>query len=132
MALLKPGQRVDLIRAASQDLARRSWDDVWLILGQFKVPHHTWHWDSLYEFSTQALIETTDAQLQELYAYLVGEQQEHSNEITPWTAEGLRLFVNHLATHHVMIGQVAEHMAEFGVECFVAHRDIAPSREVAV
>lgn len=46
-----------------------------------------------------------------------------------WTEHYVKLFISHIAAHKALAGSVSAELAGFGVDGFVAHDDINPSRE---
>jgi hypothetical protein len=49
-------------------------------------------------------------------------------EVPPWHGGMLRLFLSHVSAQREFAGDLKEHLARHGIELFVAHADIAPSR----
>jgi hypothetical protein len=45
-----------------------------------------------------------------------------------WPADGYRVFLSHKATAKTGVVALAERLADLGVSCFVAHKDIRPTR----
>lgn len=66
----------------------------------------------------------------DLHAYLTGEAVSNTSQ-TPgaWSGSGVRLFFSHLATHKAVVSDVVTALSNFGIEAFVAHEDIEPTKE---
>jgi hypothetical protein len=52
-----------------------------------------------------------------------------SSEHGPWATDFFRIFVSHTYEYHKRVGLFKRLLEDKGVECFVAHADIAPSSE---
>jgi hypothetical protein len=72
---------------------------------------------------TLSPLDTTDS--------IQGEQlTPSSNEIERiWSGGKFRLFLSHLAVHKVEVSKLKIHLKNLGVDAFVAHEDIEPSKE---
>lgn len=74
--------------------------------------------------------DAADEELGPLHTFLVQQATgAPASGQSPWKSEKLRLFCSHLAEQKSIVGQVANHLALLGVEPFVAHDSIEPSKE---
>jgi hypothetical protein len=60
-------------------------------------------------------------------ASFVRDLDQRASEI--WTADRIRVFVSHTATHRAEAGEFAKVLDRFAYSCFVAHDAIEPTRE---
>jgi hypothetical protein len=74
--------------------------------------------------------EGSDDKLRALHYYLTGQLSEGRYGASPWQGDRLRLFLSHLSTQQVFVSDVRDELAKFGIESFVAHEAIKPSREL--
>lgn len=51
------------------------------------------------------------------------------NDDTMWRPGYFRLFISHVTTYKVSASNLKKDLAFFGIDCFVAHEDITPSKE---
>jgi hypothetical protein len=130
---LSPAQRIPLIREAATLLDKQEWDDIDLVLGQFALPTSDYDVPNTKSaYVIQMIREATDASLTALHEYLVGEAGGSVGlGRGPWTGDRLRVFCSHLAAHKQVVGEVGDQLARFGVEPFIAHDAIEPSKEWA-
>lgn len=130
---LTPSERIALIRECATLLDKQDWTEVDLVLGQFGLPTSDYDVpETKAAYVIQMVKDAADESLSSLHGFLVDEAGGSGHPGRgPWTGENLRLFCSHLATQKHIVGQVREDLARFGVEAFVAHDSIEPSKEWA-
>ncbi|WP_029137362.1 toll/interleukin-1 receptor domain-containing protein [Nakamurella lactea] len=130
---LSPSERIPLIRECATLLDKQDWAEVDLVLGQFGLPTSDYDLpETKAAYVIQMIQNAGDEPLAALHRFLVDEAVGSGHPGRgPWTSENLRLFCSHLAAHKNVVGQVREELARFGVEGFVAHDSIEPSKEWA-
>lgn len=128
---LTPPQRIPLIRESATLLDKQEWDEIDLVLGQFGLPTSDYDVPNTKSaYVIQMIKDASDQSLTDLHSYLVGEASgAPATGSGPWSGEKLRLFASHLAKHKDIVGAVGTQLSYFGVEAFVAHDAIEPSRE---
>ncbi|HMJ34823.1 MAG TPA: toll/interleukin-1 receptor domain-containing protein [Baekduia sp.] len=76
-----------------------------------------------------------DGPLAALHAHLHPGEADPSaplpgvDDAGPWSEGTLRVFVSHTTANKEVAGKLRDWMARVGIECFVAHTDIEPTRE---
>ena len=130
---MKPGERVDLLKTLAERLAEREWDDIDLILRQFGFTWSTeWEGDGgKVAYSRHHLEGGSDEALSALNEYLFGKEQGASPQAGShlWKPGYFRLFLTHVSTQKNMVSGVKGELANYGVDGFVAHEDIDPTKE---
>ena len=128
---LTPGQRITLIRECATLLDKEEWADIDLILGQHDLPiSDDWQGGSARRDYVIAMIQhADDDKLQGLHEYLTSESDNSDPGQSPFKSERLRVFFSHLAAHRELVGETARALGRYGVDAFVAHDDIEPSKE---
>lgn len=129
---LTPGERITLIRESATLLDKQEWDIVDLILQQHRMPVTEPWTDTKTAYVVQMIKDADDKVLEELHTYLTSETvgdmiADHS----PWTGDRLRLFCSHSARFRVQVGEIGDALSRFGIEPFIAHDAIEPSKEWA-
>jgi len=130
---MKPGERVDLLKTLAGGLAEREWDDIDLILRQFGFSwSNEWegHGDKV-EYCRNHLEGGSDEALSALNEYLFGKNQGTSPLAGShlWTPGYFRLFLSHVSAQKNMVSSVKSEIEKYGVDGFVAHEDIDPTKE---
>ena len=109
-----------------------------MILGQFGID--TYDLDGSWQgepdeptYILQQLGKSSDDALTGLHTFLVGDDAEPETDPSagPWRTDlSARVFLSHQHANRFFVGQVKTLLADrFGVDAFVAHDDIAPSKE---
>jgi hypothetical protein len=126
---LSPGDRIDLIRECATLMANREWSEIDLILSVHKAPTaYSWQGEQ-HGYVVEMLKDTDDAVLNGVHEYLTRRSDSSRPGQSPWSSNRLRLFCSHLATHRAEVGEVAHWLNAFGIDSFVAHDSIEPSKE---
>jgi hypothetical protein len=130
---MKIGQRINIIRKSATRLAELNFSESDLILRQFGFPwSDSWQGDAS-AYYLKMLEGGDDKALLDLFEYffpsdaLPDINQEESKSI--WSENTLRLFLSHSSTKKLIVTQIKKELKEYGIECFIAHEDIMPTKE---
>jgi len=129
---LTPAQRITMIRECSTLLDKQSWNDIDLVLEQHGIgTSDYWQGDADdHSGYVQAMIkDTADDALETLHSYLQAESGSGVPGDSLFQGEGVRVFFSHVAVKRDLVGAVSRSLSIFGVQAFVAHDDIQPSKE---
>ena len=128
--LLTPSTRITLIQEIAHRLATSDWALIDLTLGQFGLPSNdTWNGDKS-SYVVEKAKGAEDAVLIELGLHVGYEVSSRPQlEPTSWRKDCFRLFLSHLSEERRYAGELQEELFQFGVSCFVAHKDIEPTKE---
>lgn len=123
-------ERIEILKDVARRLSERDWMEIDLILRQFEQPvEYEWH-GSEYSYCLNMMDNIQDELLLELYDYLGGNSPDVVHERGgPWKPGWFRLFLSHLSAEKIFVGQIKLVLAKYGIDGFVAHADIEPSRE---
>ena len=116
-------------------LAGMSTPDRNLTLRQFGFPtNHQAAGESSYEYAIQELESAEDGALLELHSHLYPDDAPIENVSDdglrgPWEAGAFRLFLSHTSDNRQRAGVLREALTPWGVDTFVAHDAIEPTRE---
>jgi hypothetical protein len=130
---MKPGERIRLIKESADSLLGRPWPEAQLTLDQFGFTTYegnSFDFDPHYYFLEQ-IKQGDDANLTALHEYLVGEDAAPTLQVTgqSWGVLPVAVFLSHRWENRHFVGEVKRHLARYGVDAFVAHDDIDPSRQ---
>lgn len=132
---MNPGQRIELITRCANSLANRGWNNIDFYLSQFHLPtSDVWNDNSeATEFNyVRAMLGmqgVSDEELAALDDYLHGPVT-HSADDEPWPGRSLfRIFVSHLAQHKETATRLKSSLEWWGIDSFIAHKDINPGKE---
>ena len=128
------GQRVVLIKQLARRLNEESWADIGLTLRQFDIDTQgVTSWEDDYEFALLVLERARDDQLIELHHHLLPDEGSMDlspvSAQSPWEAGMFRLFISHTTAHAERAGTLRRTLASWGIDAFVAHDTIEPTRE---
>lgn len=135
---MKPLQRIICIKAIQKNFRERdfSWDDVYSYLHAYddSVGHHNNdNWESLEAYVSNQCELFTDETIALMYEELLGKDVLDVNLETVdnslWRSGYYRLFISHLTKDKVPVSYLKKCLSDFGIDCFVAHEDIEPSKE---
>jgi len=133
---LDPGERVELIQSLAAALVEGGdWSSIELILSEFGAPD-TNNWHSNKDYSVARLRKSDDGILLALNTYLHSDDENKPESGTgdqtavgPWREGEFRLFLSHTSDHKIFAHGVTETLRnDFGIDAFVAHDAIKPSR----
>ena len=131
---MRPGERISIIKRIAAKLAEMSGTDMGLTLRQFGVQTSDPDWDhDFYDFAVGQLEPAADGSLVDLADHLFPEDTAgrhfDSTAPGPWRAGAFRLFISHTNKHRKRAGALRETLGRWGVDAFVAHDAIEPTRE---
>lgn len=129
---MKPGERVRLIKESADSLLTRPWPERQLILDQFGF--NTWQANEDYDAYTylvDCIKDSADDSIETLHEYLQGEDAQPSAAVAdrPWGSAPVSVFLSHIHDHRHFVGEVKAVLSRYGIDAFVAHDDIDPSRQ---
>jgi hypothetical protein len=131
--LVRTSDRIRLIKEVCAKLRDLDWSELDLILRQFGLPWSmTWDGDKE-EYCLHHVEQGEDSALAGLYEHLSnGKQFEAAPRVAGdhlWQEGYFRLFLSHVSAHKQLVSEVKSHLIVQGVDAFVAHEDIAPTKE---
>lgn len=139
MGHVKPGQRVVLIEECADSLSVRTLPKAQIVLKQFGIdtyqldPQDIGDAEVEMTYYLEQVGTADDEVLTDLHAFLVGENAEPEAPSTglPWSGgHPARVFMSHQHESGHFMGEVKRRLAErFGIDAFVAHDDIEPSKQ---
>jgi hypothetical protein len=123
------GARLELKKRIARTLAEQSWPEIDATLEEFRLPtQETWNNDQQ-SYCFEMLRSASDATLVELNTYLHNPVQVTVVDDEPWKTDDLRLFIGHVHTHRRYASELKMWLSWYGIEGFVAHVDIEPTKE---
>jgi hypothetical protein len=128
------GDRAGLIKRLARSLSVDSWANMAFTLRQFDVSTDVIDgWQNYYEFALLALEQARDDQLIELQRHVLPDDASLALTASlndgPWEAGAFRLFVSHTNANRQRAGGLRRVLGGWGVDAFVAHDTIEPTRE---
>jgi TIR domain len=129
------GERISLIMKLASRLDGMSPPDRDLTLRQFGYPtEYQPEEQTDYEFAIQELEREDDGTLLELHSHLypddtLAETTSDEGQRGPWEAGAFRLFLSHTSGNRKRAGLLRKALTPWGVDTFVAHDAIEPTRE---
>ena len=131
---VEPKERIPVINRCARTLASRGWAEIDFILGQFGLPT-TDQWgsggdDPEYNYVRDMLGSryADDENILRLDDYL-HEAPTHGADEEPWGESSCRVFITHLWEHRGDAVDLKTSLQGWGIDGFVAHRDINPGSE---
>jgi TIR domain len=133
LRIVRPGERVVAIKGIAERLASERWADIRLTLRQFDVEAKLNESRDAYAQLLDAL-DVDDETLADLEEFLfpgVDEGPGADDEAGdgPWAEGRFRLFVSHTHRHMAFASSLRRALASTGIDAFVAHDQIEPTRE---
>ncbi len=130
---LTPGERITLIKLIGQAMETQPRADMDLALDQFGVEGlwDTDRVDSDYEYVTKRMGRATDDAVVGLHAHMYPDVSGGPSTGTagPWRAGFFRLFLSHTHANKVLAGELRRLLLDRGIDTFVAHDMIEPTKE---
>jgi len=131
---LTPAQRLKLITDIAPILEGMSWAEIDLHLRQFHLPwSDRWSSGDPHGYVLAQLEGGDDDNLMGLHAYLFPPSAP--TDAAPAAPEGrwatgrFRVFMSHISADKALVSEVKTQLSEYGVDSFVAHEDIEPTKE---
>src|ERR1700710_268345 len=129
---LSPSQRIKLISEVSKRLASEGWPLIDLTLKQFKFGiKETWS-GTKEDYLIQLIAYGADDRLISLaqhVGYEFGKPALMGVEPKFWIKGCFKVFISHLSAQQAFAGQLQNELRDFGLSCFVAHKDVEPTTE---
>lgn len=126
---MKPGERVRIIKEASDALRSQEFDVSHLTVREFGYNTTNANGGNWAEILS---MDRDNQRLRDIHTYLMGEEAGPAPALAdhPWGDNPVKLFISHVHEDAPFVGEVKRLMAErFGIDAFVAHDDIEPSRQ---
>jgi hypothetical protein len=133
---MKPGERIRLITESADSLLKRPWATAQLTLDQFGF--RTYEPDKYRDdydersYFVQAIKEGGDDNLLALHLYLLRDDARPTPQHEadhPWGIQPVRVFLSHKYEDRLFAGSVKKILGDYyGIDAFVAHDDIEPSK----
>lgn len=136
---MKPLQKVIIIRKISEELKRHgfSWDEAYYYLKDYDstvVYHENYIGGNLDSYIVSSLSSMKEEKLSAMYNELIGEiipsdtfEQTIMNADC-WRSGYYRIFISHLTEDKKSAAYLKNQLAKYGIDCFVAHEDIEPTK----
>lgn len=110
--------------------------DINLALNTFNAPSasepdYSNEWEN-YEYILRRLGQVADETLVGLHAHLypdVSTETATAGLVGPWKDGLFRLFISHTKANKQLAGEVSERLLDYGIDAFVAHDVIEPTKE---
>lgn len=135
---MKPLQRITTIKTILAELTNRgfSWSDIYHYLKYYNadIEHYDrYQWDSLDEYFTRYVSDLDDDTIVAMANEIGGEIiQDTFNQTVVnadcWRSGFFRVFISHLTENKESATYLKSNLAKYGIDCFVAHEDIEPSK----
>lgn len=133
-------ERIELVLAAANKLHMLADEEIGLILGQFSIP--TTEYYNHHEKKRELIghiQQATDDELNQLAIHLGVDVVRRSptdagEDVVSsfWKQDSVRLFISHKWEDRQIATDIQAALEPNGIACFVAHRDIEPTREWAL
>lgn len=88
----------------------------------------SWNGD-IQSYALEMLSGIDSGDLEEMHQHLTGGKADVTSELQPWKEGFLKLFLSHLVVHKNMVGEIKRGLAAYGIDAFVAHDSIEPTKE---
>jgi hypothetical protein len=130
---LTPGEKLELIKQLTADLASSDWEEIELTLDTFEAGYADERegWRDNAGYIRQRLKTSSDEVLVALHAHL---HPDISTGITPtaggpWKEGYVKLFLTHTHPNKVLAKEIRERLLLSGIDTFVAHEMIEVSKD---
>lgn len=130
---MRPSEKVELIKRIGKRLETDSWTDIDLTLRQFDLPWSSeWESGDKYAYCVRHLEAGNEDSLLALRDYLFGApggDPLSAGPELPWQTNRFRLFLSHISAQKEIVSEVKISLGASGVDAFVAHQDIEPTKK---
>lgn len=131
---MKPGERIRFITECAESLLTRSWAEAQLTLDQFGFetyePRRDWDEFDDHAYFIGQVKDGSNENIRSLHEYLLGDDAAPTSSANqPWGSLPLKVFLSHIHKHRAFVGETKRRMATNGIDAFVAHDDIQPSKQ---
>jgi hypothetical protein len=128
---MTPSERIKLIRSISSALAKEDWPLIDLTLKQFGLDIvHQWEGSDRAAYVIDMISDGDDHKLLDLGKHL-GVESELAQVSAPsfWKPQEPCLFISHITAFKTEAMMYRNYLSVFGINGFVAHQDIEPTKE---
>jgi len=129
---LSRSDRARFIAHISRHLGMEEWGLIDAILVQFGLPiDDSWEGSDRPTYIAKMIREGDDAALSELGTHLGADPAAGASDAPMVASPGageFEIFISHLSEHQKFAGQLQDAFGAHGVKCFVAHKDIEPTK----
>lgn len=136
---MKPLQRILTIKKIYNELVNRgfSWNDFYQYLKFYNSEIRYYEndlWNSLEEYYSSNVSDLTDdlivAMANEVGGEIITNDTFDQTAVNAdcWRNGYFRIFISHLTENKESATYLKNHLAKYGIDCFVAHEDIEPSK----
>lgn len=128
---MQPSDRIYLIQKISTTLGKENWSLIDLTLKQFGLPWtDQWNGSDRCDYVIDMISDANDQILVDLAKHLgVVTQLLSTSSPTFWAPNQPRIFISHLGKIKNQVTTLKDCLARYGMKCFVAHKDIEPTKE---
>ncbi len=128
---LSPSQRINLLKEIAHRLSSEDWPLVVATLKQYGLPYLDQWSGTKDSYILHNAADATDKVLIDLADHL-GFHFEKSASAIPspscWKDGMFRVFISHLAVERAFAADLQKELCRYGIYCFVAHKDIEPTK----
>lgn len=134
---MKPLQKITLRNNIVQQLISRgfSWDDAFLYLKDYNpsTEHHQ-EWNDMRLYLAAQVAQISEDVLIAIASELGAELPDgydSTNEVVNadfWRLGYYKLFISHLTDNKISATYLKKNLIKYGIDCFIAHEDIEPSK----
>jgi len=130
-AVMNPSERVKYIKEIAETLSSEDWAFIDLTLRQFGQPTvEEWYGDDRRKYIFEMISGASGETLLDLARHLgVAIQFEPDSDAMFLGSGSPLVFLSHLASRKVFVGELKSKLASLGIDSFVAHEDIEPTKE---
>lgn len=128
---MTPSERIKIIRSISSALANEEWPLIDLTLKQFSLRWmDQWQGSDRAAYVIDMISDGDDYKLLDLGKHL-GVESELAQVSAPsfWEPQEPCLFISHISAFKIEATMYQGYLASFGINGFVAHQDIEPTKE---
>lgn len=133
---LTPGERITLIKRIGEALKAEEQPDIDLTLNTFNAPtstqpEHGWTSEK-YDYILRRLGNANSAALVGLHAHIYPDISTEAATEAPagsWKEGHFRLFLSHTNANKQLAAEISDLLLDYGIDAFVAHDVIEPTRE---
>lgn len=136
---MKPLQKIETIKRILTELTNRSytWSDIYIYLRCYNVdathPEYT-NFANVDEYFMSYASELDDkiieAMINEFNGTIIQNDIQNQTLVNSdcWRNGYFRVFISHLTSNKQSASRLKDNLSKYGIDCFVAHEDIEPSK----
>lgn len=124
-------KKISILTQAAQKLNFEEWTTIDIILEQLGLPTQDEWQGSKSSYVMTMAKSASDEALTQLADYIGVDADPDTPAINPkfWSDHNFRIFISHLSSHQKFAGSIQDEFSKFGISCFVAHKDVEPTKE---